>query len=94
MPRVIIDAGSEVKLPKAAWMPIARLNVNTQVIGAIEGMGGRNHWTIETVLLGISNTAFNKRPEQTESLIYSYKLWYNNVVAHNRLQEEMEENSA
>jgi hypothetical protein len=43
MPRVIIDTGLEVELIcKAAWMPIAWLNVNTQVMGVIEGMGGRN----------------------------------------------------
>jgi hypothetical protein len=42
MPQVIIDAGLEAELVcEAAWMPMARLNVNTQVMGAIKGMDGR-----------------------------------------------------
>jgi hypothetical protein len=94
MPRVIIDAGSEVELVcAAAWVPIARLNVNTQVMGAVEGMGGMQlpivhaatayeHPTIGTILLGIANTAFDERPEQTESLVNSHVLRYNNVVVH------------
>ena len=76
-----------------------QLNVNTQVIGAIQGSRGDQlltvhavtaykHPTMETVLLGAGNAAMTENPEQTESLLNSHVLRFNGVTVQDTTERD------
>jgi hypothetical protein len=100
VPRVIVDPGSEVALVcEIAWTAIEKLNVNTQVFGAIQGSRGDElatvhavtvfeHQTLGTILLGVGNAEMTKSLEQTESLLNSHHLRFNGVTVDDTAERD------
>jgi hypothetical protein len=78
---------------------VEQLNVNTQVFGAIQGSRGDQlstvhavtaykHQTKGTVLLGAGNAMITENLEQTESLLNSHILRFNEVTVHNTTERD------
>jgi hypothetical protein len=100
-PRGIIDPGTEIDvIGGPGWHILSKIeNLNTQLDGALTGMGecclplvhaviAYDHKMLGTVLLGAGCAGQDERVVQTKSLFNSHDMRKNNIVVHDTTKRD------